>query len=69
MVTLGSYETTTQKIVNKMEIYGLADDDKPTETIDGIAILNGAKYIEIDTAKVYLYDAENETWYPENEEA
>ena len=69
MVTLGSYETTTQKIVNKMEIYGLADDTKPVSEIDDIPIVNGAKYIEIDTAKVYLYDAENETWYPENEEA
>ena len=36
--------------------YGTAKDEKP-ETAN-----NGSKYIEMDTSKLYLYDAEGAEW-------
>ena len=38
--------------------FGLHDDEKPT----GDDITNGSVFVEIDTGKVYFYDAENEQW-------
>ena len=35
----------------------LSTDEKPTE---GMA--NGSRLIEMDTSKLYLFDADNETW-------
>ena len=46
-----------QDITPVYEIYGLSDDTKPSD------VPNGSKYTAIDTACVYLYDAENGTWY------
>lgn len=44
---------------------GLSTDIKPTTaTIDhrSIALANGSEFIEMDTDKKYLYDAENQQW-------
>lgn len=40
-----------------LEITGLSTDEKPTENIT-----NGSKFIEIDTSKIYFYDAQNQEW-------
>lgn len=40
-----------------IEYRGLSTDPKPTDAI------NGASYIEIDTGKVYLFDATGAEWY------
>lgn len=48
-----------------VQAYGLSSDEKPKET-DGIpplALANGSAYVEMDTGKVYFYDAENQYWY------
>lgn len=37
--------------------YGLSSDDKPTGTA-----LNGRAFVEMDTSKIYHYDAEHEEW-------
>ena len=39
------------------EYRGLAADAKPTEDVP-----NGSIFVEIDTGKVYFYNAEGETW-------
>ena len=44
------------------EIRGLSTDTKPASTIDGKEIMNGCVFIEIDTSKIYFYDAENQEW-------
>ena len=36
--------------------YGLSSDAKPTDA------LNGACFIEMDTGKVYFFNAANESW-------
>lgn len=36
--------------------YGLSTDEKPTDA------LNGACFIEMDTGKIYFFDAANESW-------
>ena len=40
-----------------VEVRGLSTDEKPTTNIT-----NGSVYIEIDTGKVYFYDADNKQW-------
>ena len=37
--------------------FGLRTDDKPSGTA-----LNGRAFVEMDTSKLYFYDAENGTW-------
>lgn len=37
--------------------YGLSTDTKPTEDVE-----NGTSFIEIDTSKIYFFDAEAQTW-------
>lgn len=44
-----------------VELRGLSTDNKPT-AINGRSIDNGSQFIEIDTGKVYLFDAENQQW-------
>lgn len=44
-----------------IEFRGLSTDTKPT-TFDGKKVQNGAIYLEMDSGKVYLFDAENEQW-------
>lgn len=45
---------------------GLAADEKPVTSYNGTTISNGSVFIEIDTGKSYMYDAEGEEW---NEQA
>ncbi len=44
------------------EIVGLSTDTKPIDIVEGVYIQNGSKFIEMDTDKKYLYDAENKQW-------
>ena len=46
--------TTNEKTY---EFRGLSTDEKPVESVG-----NGSIFIEIDTGKVFLYDAENKVW-------
>ena len=47
---------------NKMSLCGLSTDTKPTETFQGLKIVNGSSFMEIDTQNVFFYDEENATW-------
>lgn len=38
--------------------YGLSTDTKPTDDY----VPNASSFYEMDTGKVYLYDAENKVW-------
>lgn len=45
------------KLMNMSDCFaGLHDDEKPT------GVYNGSCFIEMDTGKVYFYDAENSQW-------
>lgn len=50
---------STKYLAGRMYIEGecLSSDTKPTENI-----LNGSKLMEMDTATLYMYDEENNTW-------
>lgn len=37
---------------------GLSTDTKPTD------VPNASRFVEMDTATLYMYDAENQVWYP-----
>lgn len=53
----GAY--STDKV---MELNGLSTDDKPITTFKGVKIPNASTFLEMDTSKVYMYDAENDQW-------
>ena len=44
------------------ELYGLSTDTKPTETYQGVAIRNTSVFYEMNTGKLYMYDADNKQW-------
>lgn len=69
MVTIWSIKKNSLENEQKLmvELRGLSTDTKPTVLQTG-EISNGSVFIEIDTQEVYLYDGENETWLPEDEE-
>ena len=54
-------EFTNEGEIISAELRGLSTDEKPTE-IDDKKINNGSTFIEIDTGKIFFYDAENEEW-------
>lgn len=39
------------------ELRGLSTDEKPINNIE-----NGTVFFEMDTQKLYMFDAENKTW-------
>lgn len=41
---------------------GLSTDNKPTGIYESVNIANGSEFIEMDTDKKYLYDAEGQQW-------
>lgn len=56
MLSIIKKESNT-KDGNLLEIRGLSTDTKPTENIS-----NGSQYIEMDTGKIYHYNAESQQW-------
>ena len=44
-----------------LELAGLSTDEKPTE-MGTTKIDNGSVLIEMDTQKIFFFDAENEEW-------
>lgn len=64
MITIYKQEFTKkegEKTIFRGEIRCLSTDTKPT-VVDGKTIENGSQLIEIDTGKVFLFDATSETW-------
>ena len=39
------------------KLYGLSTDTKPTD------VPNASRFFEINTGKLYMFDAENHQWY------
>ena len=58
--TMSKYGSNTNRPLS--EIVGLSTDTKPTDSIEGIQIQNGSSFRELDTGKIFLFDAENTTW-------
>ena len=54
-------QTSTTGNDREIELRGISTDNKP-EVIDGRDIANGTVFIEIDTGKLYMFDAENKQW-------
>lgn len=59
MITRGriNYIDTGGDAVTVACFYGLSTDSKPTEEVP-----NGAAFVEMDTSRMYLFDAENTEW-------
>ena len=54
----GAY--STEKI---MELNGLSTDEKPIGKYGNTKVPNASTFLEMDTSKVFIYDAENEQWH------
>jgi len=64
MITIYKIENTKIQPsgdVVAVELRGLSTDEKPTE-VNGKKVDNGSAFIEIDTQKIYFFDAETEEW-------
>ncbi len=53
--------TTGDSEEKEIQFRGLSTDEKPTSLGDE-NIENGSIFIEIDTGKLFFFDAENEEW-------
>ena len=53
-----SHYTADGATVQTVTMMGLSTDSKPTDASIG----NGSAFIEMDTSKLYLYDAAGESW-------
>lgn len=48
---------SANKYYAAVELYGLSTDSKPTDE------QNGTLFLEMNTGKVFVYDAQNTTWF------
>ena len=65
MITLEAYGIRTYNGTETklaLELRGLSTDPKPTDYFAGYAIRNGSIFVEIDTAKLYMFDEEHSEW-------
>lgn len=53
---------TEEGEVISAELRGLSTDEKPTTLGEDKSLANGSVFIEIDTQKIFFFDAENEEW-------
>lgn len=60
MVTLQKIGTYTN--TNILEISGLSTDEKPVKSINGLPIINGSIFDEIDTGIKYKYNEDSNNW-------
>lgn len=60
MVTIGKIGQNTNS--RTLDLYGESTDTKPTDFIDGVQVINGSVFIEIDTGKGFLFDEQNRIW-------
>ena len=49
---------TADKTKDQATFYGLSTDSKPT----GVAVANGSVFLEMNTGKIYFYDAAGDQW-------
>ena len=59
------YDAVTGGNEKEIELRGLSTDTKPTTMLiagEEQPIPNGTTFIEMNTGKIYLYDAQNEQW-------
>ena len=55
MITRNDCSASMLKVV---ELYGLSTDPKPTD------VGNASVFFEMDTGKVFMFDAEGKRWLP-----
>ena len=59
MITIAS-DVDGKKVPH--DFFGLSKDEKPIGKHNGVKIINGSVFIEIDTKKIYMFDEENQAW-------
>ena len=61
LINIGSIYNT-----KVLSISGLSTDIKPTDSIEGMKIINGSNYFELDTGKTYKFDESFKKWIVQN---
>lgn len=56
------FRTEGTDIKGKFEFDGLSSDTKPTGSYEGIELMNGSSFFEMDTQDVKFYDEASQTW-------
>lgn len=46
----------------RFSLVGMSEDEKPTGIFQERRIQNGSSFLEMDTGKLYFYNAEKESW-------
>lgn len=57
--------TSTNNIIGQKlpyDFYGLSSDEKPTSVFNGVKIVNGSYFYEMDTKKIFMFDEGNSEW-------
>ncbi len=49
-------------VTNKLKFDGLSTDTKPTGTFNGMKIVNGSSFFEMDTQEIYFYNEAANAW-------
>ena len=57
MITFAKSDTTKE-----ISFKGLSTDTKPTVSFEGMPIVNGSSFFEMDTQDVYFYDGTSDDW-------
>ena len=60
-----SVKSRTNDVYNeaRFDFFCLSTDTMPTDKYNGVKILNGSSYKEIDTGDTYLFDEAAQTWH------
>ena len=57
MITFDKSDTTKE-----IAFKGLSTDTKTTDSFEGMPIVNGSSFFEMDTQDVYFYDGATDAW-------
>lgn len=55
-------DKSTRRRRYRVTFFGLSSDTKPITVFGDGVLENGSAFVEMDTATVYFYDAENAGW-------
>ena len=62
MITIANQTTSVTDSKTIFEFRGLSTDEKPTQTYVEQAVANGSTFMEMDTGKIFMFNAPELTW-------
>ena len=62
MITIANQTTSVTDSKTIFEFRGLSTDEKPTQTYVEQPVANGSTFMEMDTGKIFMFNAPELTW-------